>query len=114
MTSESDLLTWRARRRAITSVSRLRVKLTRLGLRNDLGLPMIIIAHFMRENQPGQTFLSQLQRSQREERKNQRGDPEARNYFRLFPPLQFKVMMNRRHSKHPLAPELERNYLDYH
>ena len=47
--SESDLLAWRASRRAVTSVSLLSVKLTRLGLRKDLGLPIRIIAHFMRK-----------------------------------------------------------------
>ena len=49
-TSESDRLAWRASRLAITSVSLLSVKLTRLGLRKDLGLPIGIIAHFMRKN----------------------------------------------------------------
>ncbi len=48
--SESDLLAWRASRRAVTSVSLLSVKLTRLGLRKDLGLPIGIMAHFMRKN----------------------------------------------------------------
>jgi hypothetical protein len=50
MTSERDLLACRASRRATTSVSRLRVKLTRLGLRNDFGLPILVTAHFMRKN----------------------------------------------------------------
>ena len=50
ITSESDRLAWRASRRAVTSVSLLSVKLTRLGLRKDLGLPIGIIAHFMRKN----------------------------------------------------------------
>jgi hypothetical protein len=38
--TESDRRTSRARRRATTSVSRFSVKLTRVGLRNDLGLAM--------------------------------------------------------------------------
>ena len=52
--SDSDRRAWRAKRLAVESVFRFRVKLTRLGLRNDLGLPIIIIVHFMRENRPGQ------------------------------------------------------------
>jgi hypothetical protein len=55
MTSERDLLACRASRRATTSVSRLRVRLTRLGLRNDFGLPMLVTAHFMRKNLKRQT-----------------------------------------------------------
>ena len=38
MISESDRRARRARRRADTSVSRFSVRLTRVGLRNDLGL----------------------------------------------------------------------------
>jgi hypothetical protein len=56
--SERDRLAWRASRRAVTSVSLLSVKLTRLGLRKDLGLPIGIIAHFMRENsQPSSALV---------------------------------------------------------
>ena len=61
MISESERRARRASRRATTRVSRLRVKLTRVGLRNDFGLPISIYAHFMRENCLCQTLVVRCQ-----------------------------------------------------
>src|SRR5882762_2544606 len=58
--------------------------------------------------------LPQFQRRQRKQRKNQRSNPKSHNYLRLAPAHQFKMMMDGRHSKNALPPQLERSHLQDH
>src|ERR1700722_13605430 len=44
-------------------------------------------------------LLPQFQGRQRKQRKNQRDDPEAHDYFRLAPAYQFEMMVDRGHAK---------------
>src|SRR5450631_2402720 len=50
--------------------------------------------------------LSQFQGGQREQREDQRCDPEAHNHFRLRPAQQFEVMVNRRHLENAFLAQL--------
>src|ERR1700722_14115863 len=60
------------------------------------------------------SFLSQFQRRQREQRKHQRRDPEADNNFRLRPAHQFEVMMQRGHLEDAFFAQLIRAHLQNH
>ena len=48
-----------------------------------------------------------------EEHEQHRDDPKPNDDLVLLPSLQFEVMVNRRHPKHPSARQLERRYLDH-
>src|SRR6266446_4066105 len=58
--------------------------------------------------------LPQFQRRQREQREYQCCDPEAHDHFRFAPAHQFEMVMDRRHAKDALAPQLERPHLQNH
>src|ERR1700674_2722200 len=58
--------------------------------------------------------LPQLQRRQRKQGKNQRGDPKPHDHFRFAPAEQFEMVMNRRHAKNALPAQLERAHLQNH
>src|SRR5260370_33388172 len=58
--------------------------------------------------------LSQLQRRQSKQRKNQRGDPKPHDYFRFAPTEQFEMVMNGRHAEDALAAQFERAHLQNH
>src|SRR5260370_2002507 len=62
---------------------------------------------------PGRTvtWLPQLQRGERKQRKNQSHDPTAHDDFRFAPAGQFEMMMQRRHAEDALACQPERRHL---
>src|SRR5271165_2297046 len=63
---------------------------------------------------PSAPSSAQFQCRQRKQCEYQRGNPEPHNHFAFAPAQQFKVMMNRRHSKNPLPAKLERSHLQNH
>src|SRR5690606_20335612 len=58
--------------------------------------------------------LSQLQGREREERADERDDPEADDDLRLGPAEQLEVVVDRRHAEDPLPAELEGADLEDH
>src|SRR5208337_1810341 len=58
--------------------------------------------------------LSQFQRCQRKQRKNQRCNPEAHNHFRLRPAQQLEMMVNRRHLENTFLTQLVGTNLQDH
>src|ERR1700730_13976624 len=77
--------------------------------RNSNGFAINLAKFFNRS-----ASLPQLQRRQREQRKNQRGDPKSHDHFRFAPTEQFEMVMDGRHSKNALAAQLERAHLQNH
>src|SRR5207302_3466541 len=57
------------------------------------------------------TWLPQLQSRQREQRKDQRCNPEPHDHFRFASAKQLEMMMNGRHATDALAAQLERSHL---
>src|SRR6266568_2677056 len=55
--------------------------------------------------------LPQFQSRQCEQRKNQRGNPEAHDHLGFAPAQQFEMMMNRGHAKNAFPAQLERKNL---
>src|SRR5579875_574398 len=117
ITTETDLFVWRASRRAACNALRSSVRLTRVGLRKDFGLPIgylrAFYAHKLRTSM-NLYRLSELQRRQSKQGTDQRCNPEPRDDFRLLPSLQLKVVMKGRHPKNPLSPQLVRSHLQDH
>src|SRR5262245_17610553 len=58
--------------------------------------------------------LTQLQRGQREQRKDQRDDPEARDDLRFRPASQLKMVVQWRHLEDPLLAQLVGAHLNDH
>ena len=108
-TTERDLRVWRASRRAVCRVLRSSVRLTRVGLRKDFGLPIdYLSAFYAHKLQTSNALYSlpKLQGCQCKQGTNQRSYPEPRNDLRFFPALQLKVVMKRRHPENTLTAEL--------